>query len=168
MNQEQKAIIERLNLEAHPEGGYFKETYCSNMILPESNLPTQFKGSRNVATCIYFMLTSEAFSAFHRVQQDETWHFYKGSKILLHMIDESGNYTHVFIGNDFEAGEVPQFTVPKNVWFAAEVEAKEAYALVGCTVAPGFDFRDFELAKAANLKERFPQHQIIISRLTRS
>lgn len=167
MTRQQQEIIDRFNLEAHPEGGYFKETYRSHFILPESTLPANFEGNRNVATCIYFMLTTEDFSAFHRVQQDETWHFYSGSKIILHMIDAQSNYTNVFIGNDFKNGEIPQFTVPKNVWFAAEVEVKDAFAFVGCTVSPGFDFRDFELASSANLIQNFPQHQALIRRLTR-
>ncbi len=167
MTKEQEQIIKKFDLEAHPEGGYFKEVYRSDLVLPNSVLSSHFEGTRNVATSIYFMLTSEAFSAFHRVQQDETWHFYKGSRITLHMIDAAGNYTQVFIGNDFEKGEVPQFTVPKNVWFAAEVETPNSYALVGCTVSPGFDFRDFEMADKEDLSKAFPQHQAVISRLTR-
>lgn len=160
-------LIEKLNLEKHPEGGYFKETYRSEISIPSSNLPSEFDSERNVSTCIYFMLTTEEFSAFHKVNQDEAWHFYLGDRILLHMISPEGEYSKIKIGTDFSADETPQFVVPAQHWFAGEVESENGFALVGCTVAPGFDFKDFELAKREQLQKKFPKHSELIKKLTR-
>ncbi len=161
-------IVETLELRPHPEGGYYKEVYRSQGGIPEHALPDAYKGSRNYMTSIYFLLTSENFSAFHRINQDETWHFYKGTSLAIHMINEVGEYSKVIIGNNLEAGELLQFTVPGQVWFAAEVCIANSYALVGCTVAPGFDFRDFELAQNNTLKIEFPKHKKIIDKFTRT
>ncbi len=163
-----KEIIELLDLQEHPEGGYFKETYRSEEIIPNSILGTSYEGERNVSTGIYFLLTSEKFSAFHKINQDEMWHFYKGSPLKLHMISEDGNYSFVIIGNDLIRGELPQYTVKGGDWFAAEVLLENSYSFVGCTVAPGFDFRDFALPTSKELIDIFPQHQKIIQNLTHS
>lgn len=160
-------LIEKLDLQKHPEGGYFKETYRSEISISESSLPPDFNSERSVCTCIYFMLTSDEFSAFHKVNQDEIWHFYLGHTILLHMISPEGDYSNIKIGTDFSADETPQFVVPAQHWFAAEIEDPEGFALVGCTVAPGFDFKDFELANREQLQKKFPKHHLIISKLTR-
>jgi predicted cupin superfamily sugar epimerase len=160
-------LIKRLNLEKHPEGGYFKETYRSKISISGSSLPSNFTSDRNVSTCIYFMLTSDEFSAFHKVNQDEAWHFYLGDPILLHIISPEGKYSKIKIGNDFSADQTPQFIVPAHHWFAAEIENVNAFALVGCTVAPGFEFKDFELAERQHLQKKFTQHSELISRLTR-
>ena len=160
-------LIEKLQLEKHPEGGYFKETYRSEILLPKSVLPSEFTSSRNASTCIHFMLTSDEFSAFHKVNQDEAWHFYLGETITLHMISPEGEYSQVSIGNDFSQNETPQFVVTAQHWFAAEIKTEDSFALVGCTVAPGFDFDDFELAEPKELQQIFPQHKEIIEKLTR-
>ena len=160
-------LIEKLQLEKHPEGGYFKETYRSEILLPKSVLPSEFTSGRNASTCIYFMLTSDEFSAFHKVNQDEAWHFYLGETITLHMISPEGEYSQVSIGNDFSQNETPQFVVTAQHWFAAEIKTEDSFALVGCTVAPGFDFDDFELAEQQELQQIFLQHKEIIQRLTR-
>ena len=159
-------IIEQLGLQEHPEGGYFKETYRSNGIISNDELGDKFVGDRNQCTGIYFLLTSEKFSAFHKVNQDEMWHYYKGSPIKLHTITSDGSYSFVMIGNDFSSGETPQHVVKGGDWFAAEVIDKDAYCLVGCTVAPGFDFADFTLPKRDDLIDMFPEHKTIISKLT--
>jgi predicted cupin superfamily sugar epimerase len=112
-------------------------------------------------------LTSDAFSAFHRIRQDEIWHFYDGSPIALHTIKQDGVYTKTIIGRDFDLGQVPQFVVPGGSWFAAMVINPDDYSLIGCTVSPGFDFRDFELPSRNDLISKFPQHKEIISKLTR-
>ena len=164
---EVKALIERFNLEPHPEGGYFKETYRSNGHIESSSLPNEYSGERNYSTCIYFLLTSDTFSAFHRIKQDEIWHFYQGGPILLHLISVEGEYTKITIGSDFESGQVPQFVVPGGFWFAAEVIESDSFSFVGCTVSPGFDFQDFELPSRKKLLQKFPQHKNIIERLTR-
>ena len=159
-------IITRFNLQEHPEGGYFKETYRSEGIIPKNSLDEKYNGDRNHCTGIYFLLTSEKFSAFHKVNQDEMWHFYKGTPLKLHMISPEGEYSHVIIGNDLEKGEVPQFTVKGGDWFAGEVVDEGGYSFVGCTVAPGFDFADFVLPTQEELSKEFPQHQEIIQKLT--
>ncbi|WP_303316139.1 cupin domain-containing protein [Flavivirga abyssicola] len=166
MNTIQK-IVDQLELQPHPEGGYFKETYRSNGVINEDNLGSDFSGHRNYTTSIYFLLTSESFSAFHRIKQDEIWHFYKGSPIKLHMISDDGIYSNVIIGNDIEKEQFPQFVVNAKDWFAAEVIDKNTYALVGCTVSPGFDFKDFELPERDTLISKFPEHKNIITAFTR-
>lgn len=159
-------IIEQLGLQEHPEGGYFKETYRSKGIISNDELGDKFVGDRNQCTGIYFLLTSEKFSAFHKVNQDEMWHYYKGAPIKLHTITSDGSYSFVMIGNDFEIGETPQHVVKGGDWFAAEVVDENTYCLVGCTVAPGFDFADFTLPKRQELIELFPEHKTVINRLT--
>ena len=160
-------IIETLELQPHPEGGYFRETYRSDEIIPQEALPSVFDGSRNYSTSIYYLLQSGDFSAFHKIRQDEIWHFYLGSPVELYMISETGLLTKTIVGNDVGNGQVPQFIVPKDYWFAAFVKEKNSYSLVGCTVAPGFDFRDFTMASRKALIELFPKHQDIITRFTR-
>ncbi|MDD7885229.1 cupin domain-containing protein [Flavivirga sp. 57AJ16] len=160
-------IIDQLELQAHPEGGYFKEVYRSEGTINKENLGEDFSGQRNYATSIYFLLTSESFSAFHRIKQDEIWHFYKGAPIKLHIISNVGIYSNVIIGNDIEKKQNPQFVVKAKDWFAAEVLDKNSYTLVGCTVSPGFDFNDFELPKRDMLISKFPEHKDLITAFTR-
>ncbi len=160
-------IISGLNLKPHPEGGYFRETYRSDHYINEDSLTSKYKGKRNYSTCIYFLLTSDTFSAFHRIQQDEIWHFYSGSPIRLHMISEIGTHSECMIGNDFTNGQVPQLVVPGGYWFGAEVINSNDYSLVGCTVSPGFDFADFELPTRQELISLFPKSEKIITRLTK-
>jgi len=167
METEIKNIINQLNLQPHPEGGYYKETYRSVESIDKESLNDDFSGKRNYSTAIYFMLTSDSFSAFHRINQDEIWHFYKGTPIKLHIISSRGIYSNVIIGNDIDKGQLPQYTVPGKDWFAAELMDKNSYALVGCTVAPGFDFEDFELPSRKHLISKFPEHESIIAQLTR-
>ena len=161
-----KNLIEKLELKPHPEGGYFRETYRSSGTISKDILGNTFSSKRNYSTCIYFLLLSDSFSAFHRIKQDEIWHFYKGSPIRLHTINEKGDYEFVMIGNDIAAGEKPQLVVPAGIWFAAEVLNLDDFALVGCTVAPGFSFEDFELPNRQELIAKFPQHKELITRLT--
>lgn len=166
MNPVLEDIIRTLQLKPHPEGGYFRETYRSTgEILPDS-LKEPFSGKRNYSTCIYYLLTSEVFSAFHRILQDETWHFYDGSPLCLHMISIHGNYEEVLIGRDIKSGQVPQFTIPGGTWFAANVINPDEFSLVGCTVAPGFDFADFEMGKREEMLKKFLQHQAVIMQFT--
>ena len=164
---EAEQIIRTLELEAHPEGGFFKEVYRSEGIIPNQVLPQNYTGDRNYVTSIYFLLTSDAFSAFHKINQEETWHFYKGSALMIHMINEAGMYSKALLGSSLQQDEHLQYTVPGGVWFAAEVLEKNSFALVGCTVAPGFDFSDFELANREVLKNEYPDHAEIIHKFTR-
>lgn len=159
-------IIKTLDLKPHPEGGYFKETYRSIGEIKEDSLATDYNGKRNYSTCIYFLLTSHSFSAFHRIKQDEIWHFYDGSAIRLHVITPEGHYLNHLIGRDVLNGEIPQFVVPGGCWFGAEVVDDDAYALVGCTVSPGFSFEDFELKPRKELVALFPHLKEVIGKLT--
>jgi predicted cupin superfamily sugar epimerase len=163
----QEQLIHHLHLQPHPEGGFYREVYRSEERIPSSALAAKYTGERNVCTSIYFMLTAAAFSAFHRIQQDEIWHFYQGAPIHLHILSPEGKHTLVKVGHDFEAGEVPQVVVPAQHWFAAAVALENSFSLVGCTVAPGFDFADFELADRATLTKTFPQHHRLIENFTR-
>jgi len=163
-----ETIIQELDLSPHPEGGYFRETYRSSGAISEAELDGPYEGERNFATSIYFLLHSETFSAFHRLYQDEQWHFYMGAPIKLYVIAPNGDYWLKVIGIDFSKGEVPQYMVPGGHWFAAEVPSQDSFALAGCTVAPGFDFRDFQMPKQTELINFFPQHINIIKRLTRA
>lgn len=168
MKETIERIISRLELKPHPEGGYFRETYRSTEEIDTKNLGADYSGKRNYSTCIYFLLTSDAFSAFHRIKQDEIWHFYDGSPIHLHVITQDGDHTEYTIGRDFDKGETPQLVVPGGCWFASEVIDPSSYSLVGCTVSPGFDFRDFELESREELTARYPHKAELISRLTHS
>jgi len=161
-------IIDKLGLQPHPEGGYYKETYRSEGKIDKQSLGNDFKGDRNYCTSIYFLLTSNNFSAFHRIKQDEIWNFYSGSALYVHVINRQGEYTRHQVGMNLDASEVPQLVVPANCWFASSVKDLDSYSLVGCTVAPGFDFEDFELATRADLIKQYPQLKIIITDLTRS
>ena len=161
-----KRIIETLNLIPHPEGGYFKENYRSKGVIKNNSLDFDADGERNYSTSIYFLLNENDFSAFHKIRQDEIWHFYAGSTLLLHTINPNGNYNLIRIGNNLENGDFFQFVVPAGTWFASEVENKTSYSFCGCTVSPGFDFRDFEMPSGKTLSKIYPEHQEIIKRLS--
>ncbi|WP_274473863.1 cupin domain-containing protein [Mangrovimonas aestuarii] len=165
MNQAEQ-LIKALNLAPHPEGGYYKETHRSEGLITESSLP-DFEGDRNYSTCIYFLLTSDQISAFHKIKQDEIWHFYQGSPIVLHTISEDGDHKEYLIGSDIINGQTPQLIVPNNHWFAAKLFNPDDYALVGCTVSPGFDFRDFILPSRQELLYKFPQHKELVVEFTK-
>ncbi len=167
MNGTIQILISGLELEPHPEGGYFRETYRSSEEIDEIGLGPKYTGKRNFSTCIYFLLTSHDFSAFHRIKQDEIWHFYDGSPLRLHVITPAGDYSEYLIGRVLDQGQVPQFVVPGGCWFAAEVMNQNSYSLVGCTVSPGFDFKDFELISRKELLGMFPEQAKIIARMTR-
>ncbi len=160
-------LIQTYALMPHPEGGYFIETYRSEEAIKQHALHERFKGERSIATAIYFLLEEGNFSAFHRIQSDECWHFYAGHTLLVHVIDPNGAYRCLKLGMDIKRGEVFQAVVPAGSWFASETAAGGLFSFVGCTVAPGFDFEDFELAKKDDLCQLFPEHQPILSRLCR-
>lgn len=160
--------IKKLGLQKHPEGGWFKEIYRSDEKIKNEHLPERYSGSRHHSTSIYFLLTSDTFSAFHRIKSDELWHFYNGSPLTVYMIDEAGNYSEIILGSNLDAGEVYQCIIPKGVWFGAKVNAPDSFCLVGCTVAPGFHFDDFELGKREALISKFPESAELITLLTRN
>jgi len=159
--------IEKLRLEPHPEGGYFRQTYKAELALEAPALPSSFSGSRAVSTAIYFLLEGENFSALHRLRSDEMWHFYTGSSLTVHVIEPGGEFSSILLGSDAERGEVFQAVVKAGCWFGAEVADRKSWALVGCTVAPGFEFADFEMGKRVELLRVYPRHRELIERLTR-
>ncbi len=162
-----RKIINKLKLIPHPEGGYYRETFRSKGMIRNEHLPDIYTGKRNYSTCIYYLLKSGSFSAFHRLTQDEIWHFYDGSPVNIHLISAQGSYSKVTVGRDLISGEVPQLVIPGGTWFAVGVGVNNSFSLVGCTVAPGFDFSDFELGDRAVLIEKYPQHHKILTQFTR-
>lgn len=158
-----RALIDQYGLEVHPEGGYYVRTYCSQTMLEVPGFP----GPRPSSTAIYFLLEAGNFSAFHRIQSDECWHFYEGGCLHVHILYPDGEWKTVRLGSDISKGEVYQFVVPANCWFASEPAPGTGYSLVGCTVSPGFDFADFELANATILSNEYPAHATFIQRLCR-
>jgi uncharacterized protein len=162
-----KYWTKKLRLEPHPEGGYFRQTYKSDLTIGRESLP-EFSGVRAASTAIYFLLEGENFSAFHRLRSDEMWHFYAGSPLAVHVIDPAGDYLSVSLGRNPEAKQLFQAVVKAGCWFASEVQDHKSWALAGCTVAPGFEFEDFELARREQLGGQFPQHRKLIEKLTRA
>jgi len=158
--------IEKLDLKQHPEGGYYKEVYRSNEEIGKIGLPERYSNARNFGTSIYFLLRSEECSSFHRIKSDESWHFYDGSALELLVLSKNGLLNSHLLGRDPDLGERLQITIPRNHWFGARVQQKDSYALLGCTVAPGFHFDDFELADRNKLTQQFPEHNKIIAKLT--
>jgi hypothetical protein len=156
--------IDRLKLEAHPEGGYYRETYRSEAAFP-GRQDQVFPAGRSHSTAIYFLLEKDNFSAFHRIQSDELWHVYDGDGLDIHVLHPQGEYSCLRLGT--VEGRMPQAKVEAGCWFASEVSPGGSFALVGCTVSPGFDFTDFEMADAVALSSEFPQHRNLIGRLTR-
>ncbi|WNC90287.1 cupin domain-containing protein [Paraburkholderia sp. FT54] len=158
-------LIRRLGLEPHPEGGFFSETYRSaeRVIRDGGDDSVQ---TRSASTAIYYLLCDGAHSAWHRIKSDEVWHFYAGEPLNVHVLDETGALVTHKLGNALtHADAVFQAVVPAGLWFAAECADPATFALVGCTVAPGFEFSEFELADAGALKARHPRHAALIERL---
>jgi predicted cupin superfamily sugar epimerase len=145
--------VQRLGLRPHPEGGFYAETF-------RSDLPVKAHGGqRTASTAIYFLLRLHDVSAFHRVRSDEVWHHYAGDPLELVLLDAQGALQRLKLGNDWSQGERPQAVAPRDVLQAAHVlPGRHGFALCGCTVAPGFEFADFELPERSALTARFPQH----------
>jgi predicted cupin superfamily sugar epimerase len=160
-------LIGLLGLIRHPEGGWYRETYRSPETVATDGLPPRFGGKRAFSTAIYFLLERGDFSSLHRLKSDEVWHFYAGTSLTVRTISPAGDASSFILGNDLTRGEVFQAVVPDGFWFGAEVTGEGSYSLVGCTVAPGFDFADFELGIRAKLLELWPAHSDLIIGLTR-
>lgn len=154
-------LIQQLQLQPHPEGGYYRETYRSI-----ETLTTEQQKTRNVSTAIYYFLEGHDKSAFHRIQSDELWFFHQGQPLEIVFIRNEQLVT-IILGNDVTKNQVPQAMIPANTWFAARVQSGAGYSLASCTVAPGFDFSDFELAKRHELLEQYPNLKNTIEVFTR-
>ncbi|MBI4405082.1 MAG: cupin domain-containing protein [Deltaproteobacteria bacterium] len=163
-----KLIIQKLRLEPHREGGYCRETYRCSEKLNTTEKPGDQKKNRSLCSAIYYLLTEGQFSAFHRISQDEIWHYYAGDPIRHIQISPDGELTDTVLGPDLLADQVPQLLVTASSWQGCMLIEEGEWALVGCTVAPGFEFSDFELAKRDKLLRLFPQHQALIKKLTRT
>lgn len=159
-------IIEKLDLQPHPEGGFYRQTYRSDEVVSRS-IDAGTARQRRASTGIYYLLHGRAHSAWHRIDSDEMWHFYAGDSLLIYVLDRHGECTVQRLGNSLHAPDaVFQWVVPAGHWFAAERDGSEGFSLVGCTVAPGFEFDTFELADTHTLLQRYPQHEALIRRLS--
>jgi len=159
--------IQHLNLQPlEPEGGYFNQIFISNTNLSHNSLPARFNSDRSLVTSIYYLMTPNQYSHFHRLKGDEIWAFHYGSSITIYEIDQKGNYTETKLGLDLEANESPQTVVKAGTIFGATVNEPDSYGLVGCIVTPGFTFDDFELISRSVLLDSYPEHREIIMKLT--
>lgn len=166
INQAQE-LIETLGLARHPEGGWYREVYRSEEYLGVASLPSRFDSPHSIATSIYYLLESGDLSAFHRIKSDETWHFYLGSPVNLYILLEDGTLQKVLLGDNPGAGHVFQYTVPHGKWFGTEVAVPGSFALMGCTVSPGFGFSDLEFAAFSDLQEQYSRYATLIRRLSK-
>lgn len=160
-------LIHHYQLQPHPEGGWYTQTYRSSERIPASALPDRFWGDRVFSTAIYFLLGQGNFSAFHRIKSDECWHFYLGEPLEVFIIGADGQLTVITLGQDSSRGQLFQYVVPANCWFASRPAKESKYCFVGCTVAPGFDFADFELADQTDLCSEYPEYSDLIRELCR-
>ena len=151
------SIISKLKLQPHPEGGFYSETYRSDITIPGRD--------RQLMTSIYFLLSSENVSRFHRIKSDELWFYHAGSPLVVHTL-VNGTHKETIVGSNIIDNELLYFLVPKDTIFGSTVLNKNSYSLVSCVVSPGFDFKDFELFSEGQLIVDFPDHQDIIKKLT--
>jgi len=155
-----------LDLAPHPEGGFFRETYRAAEALPAGALPARYGGDRALGTAIYYLLAPDAFSALHRLRSDEVFHFYAGDPVEMLLLAAGGRGEVLTLGGDLAAGQRPQHVVPAGVWQGARLRAGGAWALLGTTVAPGFDFADYEAGARAALQRAWPAFAPLIAALT--
>lgn len=163
MNEQAEYWIEKLNLRQHPEGGFFTEVYRSKRYV---HLP-EFDGPRSVCTAIYYLLIGDQYSFFHRIKSDEIWHFYAGSSLLLHIIEEKEEKTRLLdisLGSNIDNNETFQAVIKSGSWFAASVIDDDSYSLVGCTLSPGFEYRDWEVGYMQTLSRLYPQYKSVIEK----
>ena len=162
-----RELVEKLGLEPHPvEGGYFRETYRSEDVLPAGALPHRYGGDRTLSTAIYYLLTPDTVSRMHRLRSDEIFHFYAGDPVEMLQLLPDGSHKVVLIGSDIPAGQLPQVIVPRGVWQGARLAEGGEYALMGTTVAPGFDFADYETGDRESLLRAYPACGDMIRKLT--
>ena len=162
-----KDLIKKFNMKLLPaEGGYYSETHRSAHALPESSLPESYNSDRSLSTAIYYLLTPDAKSLLHRLPTDEVFHFYLGDPVLmLHLYPEGGS-KQIILGQDINDGQSVQVLVPKGVWQGSCLIEGGEFALMGTTMAPGFDFADNEIGKRDDLKTLYPSDEELIIKLT--
>ena len=158
--------VARLGLAPHPEGGFYRETYRASEVLPRAALPERFAGPRSVSTAILYLLPEGEKSRLHRIASDELWHFHLGGPLELVELAPDGSVETTILGSGLERGEVLQKAVAAGRWFGARPRPGAGWCLVGCTVAPGFDFADFRLGRREELLASFPAAQAEIRALT--
>jgi predicted cupin superfamily sugar epimerase len=158
-------VIAALNLQPHPiEGGFFRETYRSADVLPQSVLPTN-PGPRSLSTAIYYLLTPKTFSAMHRLPTDEIFHFYLGDPVQMLQLSSPGVSRTLILGADLAKGHVPQTVVPGGTWQGSFLLPGGQFALLGATMAPGFDYADYVEGKREELVKEWPERTEMIGRL---
>jgi predicted cupin superfamily sugar epimerase len=158
-----------LGLVPHPcEGGWFRRTYESGeRIAAEAFADSRYVGARLTGTAIYYLLEPGTFSEMHRLRSDEIFHFYAGDAVEMLQLDEQGSGRVVRIGNRLAEGEQPQIVVPRGVWQGSKLAPGGQWALLGCTVSPGFEYEDYEAGSCAELCAAWPQFDVLIRELTR-
>lgn len=166
MHPEAVRLIDALGLEPHPEGGFYRETWRSPLTAELAGGPGEPRGRRSFGTAIYYLLSDRDVSRLHRLKTDEIFHLYAGGPLVIHMLAEGRGYEGLSLGSATDAGPNFQATVPGGCWFGASLADDDSFALVGCTLAPGFDFADFEMGGRAELLAAFPDHEDIIRLLT--
>lgn len=154
-----------LDLHPHPEGGWFAEIWRGTTTLPASALP-RHGGERSTGTSIYYLLHNNDVSRIHRIRSDEIWHYYDGCGVRLHLFLDDGSHEVALLGLHPEKGERPQVVIPANTWFGAVLMEAHEYSLMGCTVAPGFDFADCEFGTRDAMLQQFPNDVELITMLT--
>jgi uncharacterized protein len=158
-------LTRQLDLQPHPEGGLYCQTYRSEERILRSGAD-QTRVARHASTAIYYMLRDKEYSAWHRIDADELWHFYLGDPLFVHVLNAHGELATQVLSNPLEQPDGTfQLLVPAGHWFAAERTGQRGFSLVGCTVAPGFEFETFELADVAQLQQFYPRHQAVLQRL---
>jgi uncharacterized protein len=162
-------VIEKLNLQPLSiEGGFFRQTYKnSSASIPARHFGIDSNSGRQISTAIYYLITKDDFSALHRVKSDEIFHFYCGDSVELIQVTKDGNVTRDLLGGNIFAGENPQIVVPKGNWQGLKLSGETRWALMGTTVAPGFEYEDFEIGIREELIEKFPSHRNLILEFTR-
>lgn len=161
-----KAVIEKLGLEPLPEeGGFYRETYRDSGKIPASAL-MMHEGERSYSTCIYYLITPEEFSGLHAVKSTEVFHFYLGDPVEMLQISEDGSVQKTILGHDIFDQQSPQIVVEPGIWQGTKLVPGGKWALLGCTVAPGFEFSDFSEGTYENLSKKFPKWSALIKEYT--
>ncbi len=161
-----KSLVTELELLPHPEGGYYKETFRSPIVIPTPRPERSTIVRRSLSTSILFLLLKDNFSAFHKIQQDELWYFQGGDGVCIHELSPEGEYIKHQLHLDPAIGR-PQILIPAHSWFASEVILGGEWSLSGCMVSPGFDFEDFEMAVREDLLKDYPKFEEVVRRMTR-